>query len=395
VIFLSTRKRTRWWEGLVKVALKPRAPRGYIHALPCSLNGILQSHGLKPKTRAGYDSLLRSHVLPEFGQVPLGRIEPLQVRQWIAALQERGLSASRIRQAYQVLSAALKAAVESGYLPRTPCVGVALPRPPHREMHFLSAAEVTTLATAVPDPYGTLVHLLAYGGVRWGEAAALRRGRCELLRSRIQIAESLAEVGGRLHFGPTKTYQRRTIVVPGFVSDMLVEHLARDVDPDPQALVFTGSSGGPLRHSNFRRRIWLPALEAARLAEKVRIHDLRHTCAALLIAAGAHPKAIQAHLGHSSIVVTMDRYGHLFPDDMDRLAQQLDAVHASSPRQIAASVRPERDGKVIEFPPRGEKVPSDQDVSEWGGEDSNLRPADYESANKEAIYQQERAEEAN
>jgi len=253
-------------------------------------------------------------------------------------------------------------------------------------MHFLSAVEVATLAGAVPDPYGTLVLLLAYGGLRWGKAAALRRGRCELLRSRIQIAESLAEVGGRLHFGPTKTYQRRTIVVPGFVRDLLVEHLAQYGDPDPQALVFTGSSGGPLRHSNFRGRIWLPALEAARLPEKVRIHDLRHTCAALLIAAGAHPKAIQAHLGHSSIVVTMDRYGHLFPDEMDRLAQQLDAVHDASPRQIAASVRPQRGGKVIEFPPRGKKVPSDQEVSEWGGEDSNLRPADYETAEEQAGY---------
>lgn len=81
-----------------------------------------------------------------------------------------------------------------------------------------------------------------------------------------------------------------------------------------------------MRIANFRRRVWFPALEAAGLGN-LRIHDLRHTAAALLVAQGAYPKAVQTQFGHSSITVTMDRYGHLFPDDMDRLADALDAVH--------------------------------------------------------------------
>jgi integrase len=116
------------------------------------------------------------------------------------------------------------------------------------------------------------------------------------------------------------------VVVPGFLRDLLAEHLARYVDDDPSALVFTSPQGQPLRNTNFRRQVWYRAVAEAGLPDGLRIHDLRHTCASLLISQGAHPKAIQTVLGHSSITVTMDRYGHLFPSDMEALAAALDGV---------------------------------------------------------------------
>jgi integrase len=293
---------------------------------------------LKPKTRAGYDSLLRTHILPEFAKFPLSGIEPEQVSAWVAQMAERGLSASRIRQAYRVLSGALKAAVVSRYIVATPCVGVRLPKPKRREMHFLTGEQVQALAESVPDPYDVLVNTLAYGGIRWGEAVALRRGRCNLLRSRIEISESLAEVGGKLYFGSTKTYETRSVCLPAFLRDTLAQHLAADVHMEPTALVFTQPDGAALRNWWFWHRIWTPSVARAGLPPNLRIHDLRHTCAALLIAQGAHPKAIQTHLGHSTIQVTMDRYGHLFPDEMDRLAEGLDAAYreATTTKEPAA-----------------------------------------------------------
>jgi integrase len=215
------------------------------------------------------------------------------VREWVAALVGRGLSASRVRQAYRLLGTIMRAAVESGYVARSPCVSVRLPRLPQREMLFLSAEQVRTLAEAAGE-YRTLIYVLAYGGVRWGEAAAIRRRRCDLLRGRIEVSESLAEVGAALHVGPTKTHQARTVTLPRFLRTMLNRHL-QGVPADPGALVFTAPGGGPLRLTNFRRRVWVPALRAAKLSERVRIHDLRHTCASLLIAQGEHPKAIQEH----------------------------------------------------------------------------------------------------
>jgi integrase len=137
-------------------------------------------------------------------------------------------------------------------------------------------------------------------------------------------------VGGELYFGPTKTYETRSVCLPAFLRDALAQHLAAGVHTEPTALVFTQPDGAALRHWWFWRRIWTPSVAAAGLPANLRIHDLRHTCAALLIAQGAHPKAIQTHLGHSTIQVTMDRYGHLFPDEMDRLADGLDTAYRAA-----------------------------------------------------------------
>ncbi len=276
---------------------------------------------LKPKTLDGYQSLLRNHIIPRFGGVRLDRIDGLAIEQWVADMQESGLSASRIRQAHRVMSQILKAAVRSRYIPANPADGIALPRKPKREQLFLTPVEIDRLADAVDDRYRALVYVLAYGGLRWGEAAALRRRRVDVLRGRVDVNESLAEVGGDLHFGTTKNHRSRTVVIPSFLREMLNHHLVTYCGTDPDGLVFTVSNGSPLRNSNFTKNVWQPALETAQLPAALRIHDLRHTAAALLISKGAHPEAIKRHLGHSSIVVTMDVYGHLFPSEAESLAQ--------------------------------------------------------------------------
>lgn len=301
---------------------------------------------LKPKTAEGYESLLRVHVMPVFGDLELASVDRVAVRRWVAELESSGLSPSRIRQARQVFGAVLGAAVDAGYLGRNPAKGVKVPRDRRREMLFLNAGQVEDLAAAAGD-WSTLIYLLAYGGPRWGEAVALRRSRCDLLRSRLHITESASEARGRLVFGPTKTYDDRTIIVPGFLRDLLAEHLATQTGPEESALVFTAPEVGPLRHANFYKRVWRPAKQAAGVPDGLRIHDLRHTCAALLIAQGASPKAIQAHLGHSSIQVTFDRYGHLFPEDLEDLATRLDAAREIS---RADHTRTKRGPEVVELP---------------------------------------------
>jgi integrase len=292
---------------------------------------------LKPYTVAGYGSLIRTHIAPAFGPLPLDGIDTLAVREWVAGMTASKLSTSRVRQAYRVLSAMLKAAVESGYLAKNPCAGVKLPRTQSREMRFLSAQQVDALADAVGPAYRTYVYVLAYCGLRWGEAAALRRRHCDLLRGRIEVAESLAEVGGNLIFGATKTHRSAVLALPKFLRRMLAEHLDT-VPAHPDALVFTAPKGGPLRHKGFKDRVWRPALAQAGLPGDLRVHDLRHTTVALLVKAGAHPKAVQRHMRHSSIQVTLDTYGHLFPDEQDRLARELDSAfetaQANVPRPI-------------------------------------------------------------
>ena len=238
------------------------------------------------------------------------------------------------------------------------------------------------------SPFDVLVYVLAYGGLRWGEAAALRAKDCDLGGRRLVVARSLAEVNGELIFGPTKNSKRRDVFIPEFLARRLAAHLPRHED-DQDGLVFTTAGrayknsvrgrGRPLRYSNFRNRVWIPAVTRAGL-DGLRMHDLRHTAAALMISEGAHPKAVQAQLGHSSITVSMDRYGHLFPSDRKALAARLDtrrsALEPSDVDRIwtgEGAGEPDVDSELQE-------LLIGQGVSQWARQDSNLRPTDYESA---------------
>jgi integrase len=291
---------------------------------------------LKPATRRTYRLLLDNQVLPHFGTATLASIDTLAVREWVASLVESSLSPSRVRNAHQVLSQVLAAAVEGGRLARNPAAGVRLPKRVEREMLFLDAVQVEQLADAIGPHYRVLIYFLAYTGLRFGEVVALRVKRLDLLRSRCEVVESATEVGSTLVWGPTKTDERRPVRLPRFLAELLGEHLAgRSTDPD--ALVFTAPQGGPLRERKFLHGQLKLAARRAGLPATLRAHDLRHTAASLLIRQGASVKAVQRSLGHKSAVMTLDRYGHLWPDELEDLAERLDRARAAA---VAPSTRP-------------------------------------------------------
>jgi integrase len=158
-----------------------------------------------------------------------------------------------------------------------------------------------------------LVFVGAYGGLRIGELARLRRSRVDL-----------AEVQGKLHSGPPKTKaSRRRVSLPGGVIEELAVHLR--APGRPTDYVFRAPAGGPPRINRFRHRVRLPATLAAGLPG-LRIHDLRHTAVALWIAAGASPKEVAARAGHTSVSFVLDRYGHLFPESDAALRDRLDVL---------------------------------------------------------------------
>jgi integrase len=143
----------------------------------------------------------------------------------------------------------------------------------------------------------------------------------------VQVEEGISEVNGTLYVGPLKTKaSRRVVTIPAFLADELGRHLRERARVDD--LVFPSPSGGPLRRTNFGHRFWTPAVVGAHLDPAPTFHDLRHTAAALAIVEGAHPKAIQARMGHASITTTLNTYGHLFPSLDVELADRLDAVRA-------------------------------------------------------------------
>ena len=192
-------------------------------------------------------------------------------------------------------------------------------------MVFLTHQQVDQLAQACA-PYDTLVRVLAYTGIRWGEAAALRVGRVDLERRRLSIYEATSEVGGKVIFGTPKTHKLRVVPFPAFLASPLTELIA---GRGPDELLFTAPGGGVLRNTNFRSRVFEHAKADLGLSA-LRIHDLRHTAASLAVAAGANVKVVQRMLGHASAAMTLDVYTGLFAEDLDSVAERLDVAAAQS-----------------------------------------------------------------
>lgn len=279
---------------------------------------------VRARTRLNIEGRLRTHILPAFGDRKIGTIQPLDVRAWVAGLSAKGLAPSTVRAIYRTLGQILRTAEIDGLIARSPCLGVELPAETStEEMRFLSASEIAALADAHDDdPYRVAIFTAAYTGLRAGELWALRLPRVNLLKRRLEVVESLSEVRGKIVTGPTKTKSRRAVTLPTFLAEMIAEHAGRR--PSRDGYLFTAAGGGPVRHRNYMARHFGRAVSVAQLPPGLRFHDLRHTCAALLIAQGAHPKAIQARLGHASIRTTLDRYGHLFEGHDAALLESLD-----------------------------------------------------------------------
>lgn len=285
----------------------------------------LAGRRVRPSTMARDESYLRSLILPYLGPRSLNRLAPEEFRVWILELEKAGKAPATIRKAWQLVGQLVDQAVEDGRIARSP-----LPKQPgiapaaRDDMKVLTPAQIDQLAEAIDHRYRAMVITAAYTGLRWGETAGLRLEDLDLLRGQIRVSHTLTEVSGEVRLGPPKTKRSaRAVSISRTLAQELGQHIGRY--PDSGGWVFPAPAGGPIRATNWRRRIWAPAVARAGL-EPLRFHDLRHTHASLLIAQGEHPKVIAERLGHSSITVTFDVYGHLMPGIDDQVAERLDRV---------------------------------------------------------------------
>jgi integrase len=283
-----------------------------------------QSH-ISAKTAATRRSAWGSRVDPQWGHVAVADVRTAAVRAWIAAMKADGLGVPGIENAFGLLRQVLGAAVEDSRIPRNPCDGVKLPKRLHADRGYLTHAQVVALADAV-ERDGTVVRFLAYTGLRWGEMAALRVMDFDMLRRRVNISRSVTESGGLVWSAP-KTWERRSVPFPASLADELS---ALMIGKDRDSLVFTDQRGGVLRNSNWRARVFAPAVAVCREADdsfpSITPHDLRHAAASLAVSAGANVKAVQRMLGHAKASMTLDVYADLFDDDLDAVAANLDAA---------------------------------------------------------------------
>ena len=276
---------------------------------------------LKPSSLKPVQSSWRVYVEPKWGQWPIGSISHSEVQAWVSALAA-DRSATTVLRAYGVLAAILDAAVLDKRIPVNPARSIKLPRKVPKAHVYLTHREVQRLAEHSGD-HTALIYVLAYTGLRWGEAIGLRVKDLDLAIRRISVVVNAVEVGGFIEVGTPKTHKRRAVAIP----DFLIPHLERQISGKaPTDLVFAGPNGFHMRRVRVSAgsKSWFKT--ALRMAElnPMTLHDLRHTAASLAISSGANVKAVQRMLGHASAAMTLDTYADLFNDDIDRVATALD-----------------------------------------------------------------------
>lgn len=287
---------------------------------------------LSPTTLQTYRRDLNKYVLPRFGVYRTARLPADEIENWLNDEVAAGIAPSSVHRHYRTLRRVLQVAVDKQKILSNPCDRVQPPRVPMRDMTFLSWNETVALAEAHPERYRALIYLAVDTGMRWSELVGLRRSRLDIRNRKVRVTEQLIrlETGEWLRKEPKTGASVRSITISSFTAGVLAEHLERFSATGLDGLVFPNRADNPLISSSFWNSVFSPALSRAGVS--CRFHDLRHTSVALAIAEGAHPKAIQTRMGHSSVNVTLDRYGHLFPELDEALAQsfglRLAAAHA-------------------------------------------------------------------
>ena len=273
------------------------------------------------------------HINPSLGNVRLKGLTPAHVRGLHREKLDSGLAPATVRKIHSTLHKALSQAVSDGLIPRN-AADVKAPRPAPEEMRPLSEGEACTfldVARASGDRFEPLYVLAITTGLRRGELLGLRWEDVDLERGTLRVGRSLVREEGRHTVGETKTRRgRRQINLTPRTVHALKAHRKRQLEErmrlaetyKDRGLVFSTSVGTPVNPENLVNRSFKPLLKKAGLPE-IRFHNLRHTCATLLLSRGIYPKLVQELLGHATIAMTLDTYSHYLPSMGDQAAEAM------------------------------------------------------------------------
>lgn len=322
----AERANRAWGVNPTKVAAK----RSTAPTVTDWLTGYIESRtGVSKATIFDYKSYRDNDLNPILGAVPIDILTANDVAEWVNWMAQRPsgkkdedgepltLSGKTIANRHGFLSAALNIAVKDGLIPSNPAAGTRLPRTARKEMVYLTSDELKVFVECFTPHWRPLVKFLATSGARIGEVAALKPSDVNRKARTVHIGKGRKRTydESRYEVGPTKTKKSdRLITLSRGVLDSL---------DYSGATLFTNTVGKPIEKDSFRNNVWYPAVARARkagLEKRPRIHDMRHTCASLMIAGGANMYAVQRHLGHESIQTTINLYSHLDRKDAEAAA---------------------------------------------------------------------------
>jgi len=312
----------------------------------------------RPRTYALYRQQIEAHVIPTIGKIALDKLTPQEIQQrLIAAKLAGGLSGRTVRHIRAVLRSALSQAEKWLLVPRNVAKLTEPPRRKKAEVGVFAPAQANRFVRSCEaHRFGALYVAMLALGLRLGEALGLAWVDVEIDKRSVFVRRALQRVksdDGSTALQlvePKSDTSYRLVSIPASVVPLLVKHRATQNRErliagerwKDQGLVFTSTIGTPLDERNVRREFY--ALSKVHDLPRIRLHDLRHSCATILLAAGEHPKVVQAILGHSSVQLTLDTYSHLLPDLQltERAAARLDDVlRQVQETEVRTEVKPE------------------------------------------------------
>ena len=280
-----------------------------------------------------YEQITRKHIIPEIGRMKLKALTPAHVRGLYRKRLEDGLSPRTVQYVHITLHKALKQAVRDGLIPRNATEAVRPPQVRKEEIRPLSPEQAKVLFEAARgDRLEALYVLAVTTGLRQGELLGLKWDDVDLEAGTLQVRRTLTTAkGGPVLSAPKTKGSRRTVKLSQTALQALRSHLERQLGEIDRAgdlwrengLIFASEVGEPLdRHYTTKHR-FKPLLKRAGLPE-IRFHDLRHTCATLLLSKNVNPKIVSEMLGHATIAITLDTYSHVLPTMQESAAKAME-----------------------------------------------------------------------
>ena len=281
-----------------------------------------------------YEQIARLHVVPALGVVKLKSLTPAHLRNLYRERLDAGSAPASIHKLHTLLHKSLAQAVNDGLIPRNVSDSLKLPRIDREEIDPLTAEEANRLIEAAAGDRLEAVYIVAiHTGLRQGELLSLRWEDLDLEADALRVRRTLTRTKGTYSVGEPKTKKsRRTVRLTTGAVAALRGHLERQLEEidrlgslyQPGGLVFASETGGIINPSNLRNRSFAKLLRRAGLPADTRFHDLRHTCATLLLSRNVNPKVVSEMLGHATIAITLDTYSHVLPDMQEKAAIALE-----------------------------------------------------------------------
>ncbi len=287
---------------------------------------------VRQRTYEGYEHMVKRHISPALGRVKLKSLTPAHVRALYRERLDSGLSARTVQYAHTTLNKALKQAVADGLIPRNAAASVKAPRPRRPEIKPLDREQVRALFDTVSGHRLEALYIVAVtAGLREGELLGLRWEDVDLERGMLQVRRVLSEARSGRIFEAPKSGKGRQIRLTQKATKALRVHRKRQLEErmekaglwQEQDLMFPSEVGTPLSARNLQRQ-FKSVLKRAELPGTTRFHDLRHTCATLLLRQGVHVKYVQELLGHADVSLTLNVYSHVLPDMGDAAASAME-----------------------------------------------------------------------